>query len=213
MFIVSLHTIKLLFTCFALWFPGIPEGYLVLAALLGLVFGIVVILGLWLIKLKFVRSKLWYVLFTLPVNDITFKIIYRFIYDKVHMPLRHANFSIRLIWFYICGMRFQSCYQSNFIIFFKVNENTDFNVNKLLSKYNTRTLNVFFFSFSVLQGSCVQNSTYNIPPRSSDTEIPKKPLTSDVTVINTVINKVPYFLCLESAKFKYDLFLLLLFLH
>lgn len=70
-----------------------------------------------------------------------------------------------------------------------------------------------FFSFSVLQGSCVQNSTYNIPPRSSDTEIPKKPLTSDVTVINTVINKVPYFLYLESAKFKYDLFLLLLFLH
>lgn len=68
----------------------------------------------------------------------------------------------------------------------------------------------FFHSNSVLQGSCVQNSTYNIPPRSSDTEIPKKPLTSDV---NTVINKVPYFLCLELAKFKYDLFLLLLFLH
>lgn len=92
MFIVSLHTIKILFTCFALWFPGIPEGYLVLAALLGLVFGIVVILGLWLIKLKFVKSKLWYVLFKLPVNDITFKISYRFIYDKVHMPLGHANF-------------------------------------------------------------------------------------------------------------------------
>lgn len=38
----------------------------------------------------------------------------------------------------------------------------------------------FFFSNSVLQGESVQNSTYNIFPKASDTEIPKKPLTSDV---------------------------------
>lgn len=69
----------------------IKKGYLVLTALLGLVFGMLVILGLSLIKSKFVRSKL-----------------------------------------------------------------------------------------CVLQGKGVQNSTYNIPPRTSDTKIPKKPSTSDV---------------------------------
>eukprot|EP00105_Crassostrea_gigas_P044589 XP_019928737.1 PREDICTED: uncharacterized protein LOC105342941 [Crassostrea gigas] len=45
----------------------IKEGFLVLSALLGLVFGILVVLGLSLIKSKFVRNKLWYVLFTFPV--------------------------------------------------------------------------------------------------------------------------------------------------
>ncbi|XP_065939523.1 uncharacterized protein [Magallana gigas] len=69
----------------------IKGGFLVLSALLGLVFGILVVLGFWLIKSKFVRSKL-----------------------------------------------------------------------------------------CVLQGESVQNTTYNIPPRASDTEIPEKPLTSDV---------------------------------
>lgn len=68
----------------------------------------------------------------------------------------------------------------------------------------------FFFSNSVLQGESVQNSTYNIPPRASDTEIPKKPLTSDVYA---KIVKVPISLCLKLAQLKYDLFLLLLFLH
>lgn len=67
-----------------------------------------------------------------------------------------------------------------------------------------------FFSNSVLQGESVQNSTYNIPPRASDTEIPKKPFTSDVYA---KIVKVPISLCLKLAKLKYDLFLLLLFLH
>nr|XP_034307371.1 uncharacterized protein LOC105342941 isoform X2 [Crassostrea gigas] len=70
---------------------SISEGYLVLATLLGLVFGILVVLGLSLIKSKFEKSRL-----------------------------------------------------------------------------------------SVLQGESVQNSTYNISPKASDTEIPKKPLTSDV---------------------------------
>lgn len=45
-----------------------------------------------------------------------------------------------------------------------------------------------FFSNSVLQGKGVQNSTYNIPPRTSDTKITKKPSTSDVY---TDIVKVP----------------------
>lgn len=49
---------------FALWFTGIETGYLVLTSLLGLVFGILVTLGLWLIKTKFVKRKLRYVLYT-----------------------------------------------------------------------------------------------------------------------------------------------------
>lgn len=65
-----------------------------------------------------------------------------------------------------------------------------------------------FFSNSVLQGESVQNSTYNIPPRASDTEIPKKPFDVYAKIV-----KVPISLCLKLAQLKYDLFLLLLFLH
>lgn len=48
---------------FVLWFIGIEIGYLVFILFLGFVFGIFVILGFWLIKIKFVKCKLWYVLY------------------------------------------------------------------------------------------------------------------------------------------------------
>lgn len=46
----------------------------------------------------------------------------------------------------------------------------------------------FFYLNSVSQSSSVQNNTYNMRQRSSDTEIPNKALTTEV---NTY--KVPYF--------------------
>lgn len=76
-------------------------------------------------------------------------------------------------------------------------QNPDYNLNTLISNLNAWKVllqNVSFFSNSVLQGESVQNSTYNISPKASDTEIPKKPLTSDVYA---KIVKVLISLCLK----------------